>query len=122
MRPWVALAGINGVMAIGFAAYGAHGVDPAMAPLIDRASQFQLVHAVVLLSIDRLAGDGRRLAAVAGGLFVAGIALFSGSLYLKALAGPLPVPLVTPGGGIALMLGWLVLAFSSFGRGGWGRR
>jgi uncharacterized membrane protein YgdD (TMEM256/DUF423 family) len=113
MRPWILLAGVNGLLAIGFAAYGAHGVEPHAGALMDRASLFQLIHAAALLSIDRLVVERRRLATLAGMLFTAGIVLFSGSLYLKALTGPIAVPLATPAGGIALMLGWLALAASA---------
>ena len=116
MRPWILLAGLNGAMAIGLAAYGAHGVDAAVAPLMERASLFQLIHAVALLSVDRLAGEGRRGAALAGLLMGAGIFMFSGSLYFKAILGPLPVPLVTPAGGIALILGWVMVAVAALDR------
>lgn len=42
-----------------------------------------------------------------------GLVLFSGSLILKALTGPLAVPLVTPAGGIALLTGWAVLGLAA---------
>ena len=116
MRPWIALAGINGAMALALAAYGAHGVDAAVAPLMERASLFQLVHAVALLSVDRLVGEGRKWATAGGLSLVLGVALFSGSLYFKALWGALPVPMVTPTGGISLILGWLLLGMASFDR------
>lgn len=116
MRPWIALAGINGAMAIALAAYGAHGVDAAVAPLMERASLFQLIHAVALLSVDRLAGEGRKWAVAGGVSIVLGVALFSGSLYFKAIWGLLPIPMVTPAGGVSLILGWLLLGLASFGR------
>ena len=118
MRPWILLAGLNGALAIGFAAYGAHGVDAAVAPLMERASNSQLIHAVVLLAVDRLVGEGRRGAVLAGALIAAGIVMFSGSLYAKTLAGPLPVPLVTPAGGISLILGWIALMAAAIDRHG----
>ncbi len=115
MRPWVVIAAVNGLMGVGFAAYAAHGLagDPVAQALAERASQYQLLHALALLAADRLAAEGRRWAQGAAALFTAGLVLFSGSLYLKALAGSLALPLVTPAGGIALMLGWLVLAFAA---------
>lgn len=122
MRAWVVLAGINGLLAVGLGAYAAHGLasDPYLQGLAERASHYQLVHALALLAADRLAADGRRLAHGAAVLFLAGLVLFSGSLYLRALSGgaPLPVPMVTPAGGMALMAGWLLLALS----GVWRRR
>lgn len=119
MRPWVLLAGLNGLMAVGFGAYAAHGLagDPVLQGWAERASNYQLLHALALLAADRLAADGRRLAHGAAALFLAGVVLFSGSLYLRALTGtPLPIPMVTPSGGMALMAGWLVLAVSGMTR------
>ena len=113
-RPWVLVAGLCGATAVAFAAYTTHGVADAHAQaLAERAWQFQLLHALALLAADRLAAEGRRSASVAAALFTLGIVLFSGSLYWKALVGPLPLPLATPAGGIAFMLGWLALALSS---------
>lgn len=117
MRPWLLLAGLNGLMGVAFAAIGAHVVDGALAPLVDRASQFQLIHAVALLAVGALAeqGGGRTVRA-AGVLFVAGIVLFSGSLYWKALVGPLSLPMITPAGGMAFMLGWAVMTVAAASR------
>ncbi|MBC7952942.1 MAG: DUF423 domain-containing protein [Rhodospirillaceae bacterium] len=119
MRPWVLLAGLSGMTAVGMGAYAAHGLagDVFMQALAERASHYQLVHALALLAADRLIADGRRMAHGAAGLFVIGTMLFCGSLYYKAISGgPFPVPMVTPAGGITFMVGWLVLALASFGR------
>lgn len=119
MRPWVLLAGVNGMVAVGLGAYGAHGLagDSYAQGLAEQASRYQLIHCLALLAADRLSVEGRRLAHGAALLFLAGIVLFSGSLYLKAMAGVvLPVSMVTPAGGIAFMAGWLVLALSALGR------
>ncbi|MBR9971937.1 DUF423 domain-containing protein [Magnetospirillum sulfuroxidans] len=119
MRPWIVIAGLSGLVAVGMGAYGTHGLagDDAAQALVERASQYQLFHALALLAADRLANDGRRgtdmLAHMAALLFVLGIVLFCGSLYLKALTGaPLAVPMVTPAGGMTLMAAWLVLTVS----------
>lgn len=115
MRIWVVLAGINGLMAVGLGAYAAHGLgaDPYLQGLAERASQYQLLHALALLAADRLAVDRRSLAHVAALAFFVGMVLFCGSLYIRALTGQsLPVPMVTPAGGISFMLGWLALALA----------
>lgn len=111
MRPWVVVAALNGLMAVAFGAYAAHGLagDPHAQALAERASHYQLIHALALLAADRLATEGRRAAHLSAALFTLGLILFAGSLYLKAVLGTLPVPLVTPAGGISLMLGWLFL-------------
>lgn len=120
MRAWVVLAGLNGVVAVGLGAYAAHGLagDAYAQGLAQQASHYQLVHALALLAADRLAAEGRRIAHGAAALFVLGLALFCGSLYWRALAGgaPLPVPMVTPAGGLSFMAGWLVLALAGLAR------
>ncbi|WP_161539632.1 DUF423 domain-containing protein [Paramagnetospirillum kuznetsovii] len=116
MRPWILLAGINGALAIGLAAYGAHGVDAAAVPLMEKASLFQLIHAAALASLDRWDRPGTVSARAAGMLWVIGVALFSGSLYAKAMMVPLPLPMVTPAGGVSLLLGWVALAASAIGK------
>lgn len=118
MRVWVTIAALNGLMAVALGAYAAHGLagDPAAARLAERASEFQLWHALALLAADRLAAEGRPAATAAAALFVTGTLLFSGTLYWKALAGAMPLPLVTPAGGICLMLGWAALAGAGLSR------
>ncbi|MCA1908405.1 MAG: DUF423 domain-containing protein [Magnetospirillum sp.] len=122
MRPWIFLAGLGGVLAVGMGAYAAHGLaaDAAAQALVERGSQYQLLHCLALLAADRVAGDGRRGGAIphlAALLFLLGMVLFCGSLYWKALSGiPLPVPMVTPAGGMTLMAAWLVLAVAGLRR------
>lgn len=114
MGIWLVLAGLNGAMAIGFAAWGSHGVEGDAARWVALGSQFQLLHAVALLALARHCAEGRRLFRPAASLMVAGVVLFCGSLYLKALGVVLPIPMLTPLGGISLMASWLLL-----GVGGW---
>jgi uncharacterized membrane protein YgdD (TMEM256/DUF423 family) len=117
MRPWVIFAGLNGAVAVALGAYAAHGLEGDAQALAERASLYQLLHALALLAADRLVADGRQLAHGAALSFAAGSVLFSGSLYLKALTGgPLAVPLLTPAGGIAFMLGWVMLAIAGLSR------
>ncbi len=118
MRPWVVVAGLNAAFAVALGAYAAHGLagDAYLQSLGERAALYQLVHALAILAADRLAADGRRAAHAAALLFTAAILAFSGSLTVKALGGTLAVPMITPAGGVAFILGWLVLAFSGLGR------
>lgn len=117
MRPWTVLAGLSGALAVALSAYAAHGLADHAQALAEKAGHYALIHALALVAADRLAADGRRLGHGAALLFVAGIGLFSGSLTFRALTGaPLAVPLVTPAGGIAFMLGWVVLALAGLGR------
>lgn len=107
-RGWRSIAAINGLIAVILGAVGAHAVhDPLLASFIEKASRYQLIHAVVLLWLaDKPAGKlgNARLA------FIAGIMLFCGSLYLRALTGWDAATHLTPAGGFCLMAGWLLIA------------
>ena len=68
-----------------------------------------MYHALALLSVACSPTEARARR-TAGWLFLAGIVLFSGSLYVLTLGGVRWMGAVTPFGGVAFLLGWLVLA------------
>ena len=94
-------------------AFGAHalkarlGVDALS--VWQTAVQYHFWHALALLAVA-LAGAGPWFRA-AGWLFFAGVLLFSGSLY--ALAFGIPAGVITPLGGLALILGWVAFAIAA---------
>ena len=110
---WLAALG----MAAG--AFGAHilrtRVTPEMLAVFDTGVRYQLVHALALIGVawatTRWPGTATVLA---GWLFLAGTLLFSGSLYVLALSGTLVFGAITPLGGLALIAGWLVLAWAAW--------
>jgi len=100
-------------------AFGAHALRALVTP--DRldtwqtAAQYQLVHAAVLLALAAwLQLAPTRLRRWALRFFVAGICLFSGSLYLLVLLDKAWFGAVTPVGGVALILAWGMLLVSAF--------
>lgn len=103
--------------AVGVAAgaFGAHAlasrVTPERLETFDTAVRYQLIHALGLLAVALL-GDDSRQAAWAGILFIVGIALFSGSLYLLVLTGVRAFGAITPLGGVAFIAGWVLLAIA----------
>ena len=104
---WIAiLAALSGALAVGAGAFGAHGASGAAADWLKTGGHYQLIHAVAALVALRMAAKGPAI------LFVAGGALFAGSLYLMAWLGPSKLlgP-VTPLGGLLLIVGWLWLAW-----------
>ena len=68
-----------------------------------------MYHALALLAVGWLVEHGHPRAALAGRLFVIGIVLFSGSLYLLTLGGLRWMGAITPLGGAAFIAGWIVL-------------
>jgi uncharacterized membrane protein YgdD (TMEM256/DUF423 family) len=79
--------------------------------------RYQMYHALALMLTAALMMTGRiesgRAVAAAGWLFVAGIVLFSGSLYLLAVTGITVLGAITPIGGVAFLLGWACLAIAT---------
>jgi uncharacterized membrane protein YgdD (TMEM256/DUF423 family) len=117
-RLWLVVAAVLGVTAVGFGAGGAHGLRSLMAPeyipTFETGVRYHLLHAVAVLALA-LAADQRPVAAPAG-LMTLGTLLFSGSLYALALGAPSRLGIVTPIGGVALLLGWLALIRLGFAR------
>ncbi len=111
---WIAAAALNGLTGVAMGAFAAHGLkatlDPAALGWVKTGADYQLWHGLALLGIGILyERDPLRRLALAGWLMLAGAILFSGSLYLLALAGWRGFALVTPFGGLALLLGWAFL-------------
>lgn len=118
-RFWLLLCGANGFLAVALGAFGAHGLKRYLASAADgplrlqwwqTAAQYHLAHALALGLLAALAPHiAGRLPATAGWLFLAGIVLFSGSLYAMTLTGWRPLGAVTPIGGLCLLGGWLAI-------------
>jgi len=107
-----ALAGL-GVAAGAFGAHGLEGlVTPERVDVFNTGVQYHLYHALALLFVGwaMQRWPERRLLRAVGACFVAGIAIFSGSLYVLVLADLAPMGMVTPLGGVAFIAGWGLLA------------
>lgn len=113
----VRISALTGFLAILLGAMGAHG------PLHERlkaagelshwetAVQYHLPHAVVLLLLALLSHQSAGAMRQAWRMILAGILLFSGSLYLLAFTGVKWLGAITPLGGLSLMIGWLLAGF-----------
>ena len=104
-------------LAVAASAFGAHGLrgqlSEAAVATFETAAKYQLYHAIaILLAAERQARAASRAAEIAGNIFIAGIVLFSGSLYARALGGPEWLAMMTPFGGLTFMSGWVALALS----------
>jgi uncharacterized membrane protein YgdD (TMEM256/DUF423 family) len=112
--PTILLAGaLLAGFAVALGAFAAHAMkgrfEPDALQTFETGVRYQMYHALALLVCGVLAVHGRRTggAAIA---FVLGIALFSGSLYALVFLDAKWLGAVTPLGGIAFLLGWLLLA------------
>ncbi|CAN5423010.1 DUF423 domain-containing protein [soil metagenome] len=99
------LAALSGAIAVGAGAFGAHAASGVAAEWLKVGAHYQLIHAVAALVAVKLDAKGPAW------LFVAGGALFAGTLYLMALGLPKWLGAVTPVGGALLIGGWLCLAW-----------
>ena len=115
------LGSLLGGLGVALGAFGAHGlrrrISPERLETFETGVRYQIYHALALLAAALLAEwlPGARLAAAAGWLFLAGVALFSGSLYLLVFTGQRRWGAVAPLGGLAFIAGWACLALAAVG-------
>ncbi len=120
---WLAIAGVSGAVAVGAGAYASHGLsDPRLVELVRTASNYQLWHAVLLVALAAATAapvppgrwTGRLLTAAAAAIAL-GQLMFCGALYAIAATGVRGVGAVAPIGGVALMVGWALVALAGIG-------
>ncbi|ARM82761.1 membrane protein [Marinobacter salarius] len=122
LRPALVLGALFALLAVMAGAFGAHGlrgvIDERGLEVFQTAVTYQIYHslALILVAILPIAGLSRRLLGIAAGFFVAGILLFSGSLYLLVLTDLRWMGPVTPVGGIGFMVGWILVLMAGFRR------
>ena len=115
-------ASIAGASAVMLGAFGAHALQSTLttSALVTwhTAVDYQFWHALALLGVAALARNGAGVGAesssdgaarVATWAFAIGVVLFCGSLYALALGAPRTVGVVTPFGGVALIVGWIAV-------------
>ncbi len=115
-RMFLVTGALLAALAVVCGAFGAHALRGVLAPerqaVYQTAVQYHFLHALgllaVALTLERL--PGQRLLRWAGGCMIAGVVLFSGSLYLLSLSGSGWLGAVTPLGGLAFIAAWLLLA------------
>ena len=118
-RVFFSIGAILAALGVAAGAFGAHGlrarVGPEMLAVFETGVRYHLFHALALLAV---AWASTRWASAAirgaGWLFVVGIVLFSGSLYVLCLTGVRALGAITPFGGAALIAGWVLLAWGAW--------
>lgn len=107
------LAGIG----VALGAFGAHALRARLEPrdleIYETGVRYQMYHAFALLAVAWLLSRNVPAAANAGWAFMVGTLLFSGSLYLMALTGWRWLGPVTPLGGAAFLVGWVLLMLAA---------
>ena len=117
-RLFFGLGAVAAFIGVALGAFAAHGLknrlDPAMLATFEIGVRYQMYHALALLGVAWAATrwPGAWVNA-SGWLFVAGIIVFSGTLYVLALTGTRWLGAVTPLGGLAFLAGWICLAWAT---------
>jgi uncharacterized membrane protein YgdD (TMEM256/DUF423 family) len=117
-RLFFALGAVAGFIGVALGAFAAHGLksrlDAGLLATFEIGVRYHMYHALALLCVawacTRWPGA---LTNAAGWLFVAGIVVFSGSLYVLALTGVRWLGAITPLGGLAFLAGWICLAWAA---------
>lgn len=118
-RVFFSVGAVFGALGVAAGSFGAHGLkgwlSPEMLVVFETGVRYHLVHALALLAVA-WASTRWTSAAIraAGWLFVAGILVFSGSLYVLTLTGIRAFGAITPFGGVAFIAGWLLLAWGAW--------
>lgn len=112
------VAGISGFLAVFFGAFGSHVLKAMLGEkpfsVFQTANQYHFWHTLALLAVALLRiARPQKFFTVSASAFVAGLLLFSGSLYLYALYQEPVFARLAPLGGTAYMLGWLFLTLGS---------
>jgi len=114
---WFMIAGsINMILAVALGAFGAHALKASLPPVLmavfQTGNQYHFYHALGLFAVAFAAGffPASRLIRLSGALILAGLMLFSGSLYVLSLTEQRWIGMITPFGGTAFLAGWLLMA------------
>ena len=115
-RTFFILAALLGALSVALGAFGAHALESRnstdLIQTYETAVRYQFFHVFALFAVVMAIGrwPQNSLAPIAGWLFITGIVLFSGSLYLLVGSGIRWMGAITPLGGVALIAGWICLA------------
>ncbi|MFC4558126.1 DUF423 domain-containing protein [Virgibacillus kekensis] len=117
MKLFLILGVINGFLAVALGAFGAHGLEGKISEKMlktwDKAVNYQMFHTMALLVtgllMAKLQGGAMNWA---GWLFFIGILLFSGSLYIYSTTSIKTFAMITPLGGVAFLVGWVLLGYA----------
>jgi uncharacterized membrane protein YgdD (TMEM256/DUF423 family) len=123
---WIRIGAVLGFLGVAIGAFGAHGLKARLGALGTTATfhtgvEYHFYHALALMVVGLMWGPLRaRMASnVAGWAFLAGVILFSGSIYVLSVTGYKKLGMITPIGGVAFLVGWAALVVAAATMEGW---
>lgn len=117
---YFAIGAINAALAIALGAFGAHGLENSISEhylqVFETGVRYHMYSALGLMLISLFAKQTNvtKLVRNGGRLILAGIVLFSGSLYAIALSSVSELGIITPFGGVAILAGWTCVIVAAF--------
>ncbi|HLU21803.1 DUF423 domain-containing protein [Lederbergia graminis] len=115
MKIFIIIGAINALLSVGLGAFGAHAlegkIEPKYLDVWKTGVQYQMFHALGILAIGILSRNVpvSGLLSWSGWLMFIGIIIFSGSLYVLSVSGIKVLGAITPIGGVAFLISWLLL-------------
>lgn len=119
-RLYLGLAAASAMTAVGLGAFGAHGLKNSLSPdmlaVYKTAVNYHMWHALGLglIASCKQHYPAAKLLSYAAWIMFIGILIFSGSLYLLAVSGIRWLGMITPFGGVAFLVAWLLLIVFAF--------
>jgi uncharacterized membrane protein YgdD (TMEM256/DUF423 family) len=119
MRLWIVIGAASAFVSVAAGAFGAHALKSRLTPdlqtIFETGARYHMYHSLGLIAVGLLAaGRPSGLLTAAGWALLAGILLFSGSLYALALSGVRALGAITPLGGLAFLAGWVLFALAAW--------
>ena len=114
---WIIIGSALAALAVTIGAFGAHGLKSRVSAddlvIFETGVRYQMYHSLALILLGLIGVNFQsNIVQLPAILFLAGIIIFSGTLYLIPLTGLRWFGAITPIGGSALILGWIVLLFN----------
>ncbi|MDQ0417768.1 uncharacterized membrane protein YgdD (TMEM256/DUF423 family) [Croceifilum oryzae] len=116
MRLFLLLGSINMALSIALGAFGAHGLKGKVAEKMianwNTGAHYHMIHALGMLIVGILLSKVQNsgMLTTSGWLMLVGVVLFSGSLYVMAVTGVTKLGAITPIGGLAFIVAWVLMA------------
>lgn len=118
MRKYFAIGAFLGAIAVTFGAFGSHVLEDKlseeMLEIYDVANRYHFIHAITLMLVSLGANHFKGNFLWSARLLLAGVVIFSGSLYVLSLSNITWLGAITPIGGVLMIVGWLLAAIGTW--------
>ncbi|CAM3371575.1 MULTISPECIES: DUF423 domain-containing protein [Paenibacillus] len=121
-RTFIAWGSVLMALSVAIGAFGAHMLEGKISAdelaVYETGVHYHMIHGIAVLIAGILAGalgESRKLY-WAGTLFIAGVIIFSGSLYVLSISGAKWLGAITPIGGVSFIVGWIMLLSAALPR------